>query len=195
MCVLKTQINELLAQRLVLCIQDQMDLNATGNVQTNYIISIYFFFATQRLLYFSFSGGTWPNCRCCSVTCSGSWGPCFQGAVFKVTLTGWPRPRPMSSGFLHLEISECGSFICLEVACPQSTMTLCPDRCIVQWNSFKEKLQSVHTFEEGMESMALKSTIDLTCSDHITVFEFDIFTRLFQVAGNMIFFFFLKEIL
>ncbi|XP_055019433.1 E3 ubiquitin-protein ligase CBL-C isoform X2 [Boleophthalmus pectinirostris] len=53
-------------------------------------------------------------------------------------------------------------------------------KCIVQWNSFKEKLQSVHAFEEGMEAMALKSTIDLTCNDHISVFEFDIFARLFQ---------------
>lgn len=52
----------------------------------------------------------------------------------------------------------------------------------MQWNSFKEQLQSVHAFEEGMESMALKSTIDLTCNDHISVFEFDIFTRLFQVS-------------
>ena len=30
--------------------------------------------------------------------------------------------------------------------------------------------------------MALKSTIDLTCNDYISVFEFDIFTRLFQVS-------------
>lgn len=58
---------------------------------------------------------------------------------------------------------------------------MCPHRCIVQWNTFKEQLRSVHAFEEGMESMALKSTIDLTCNDHISVFEFDIFTRLFQV--------------
>ncbi|KAG7216912.1 hypothetical protein INR49_001566 [Caranx melampygus] len=54
------------------------------------------------------------------------------------------------------------------------------NKCIVKWNSFKEQLRSVHPFEEGMESMALKSTIDLTCNDHISVFEFDIFTRLFQ---------------
>lgn len=60
-------------------------------------------------------------------------------------------------------------------------LMMCSDRCIVQWNDFKEQLQSVHPFEEGMESMALKSTIDLTCNDHISVFEFDIFTRLFQV--------------
>jgi len=54
-------------------------------------------------------------------------------------------------------------------------------RCIVQWNIFKQQLRRVHYFEEGMESMALKSTVDLTCNDHISIFEFDIFTRLFQV--------------
>ncbi|KAM9852685.1 E3 ubiquitin-protein ligase CBL-C isoform 2-T3 [Aulostomus maculatus] len=54
------------------------------------------------------------------------------------------------------------------------------NRCIVQWNTFKEQLRREHSFEEGMESMALKSTIDLTCNDHVSVFEFDIFTRLFQ---------------
>ncbi|XP_027142818.1 E3 ubiquitin-protein ligase CBL-C isoform X3 [Larimichthys crocea] len=59
-------------------------------------------------------------------------------------------------------------------------------KCIVQWNTFKEQLQSVHSFEEGMESMALKSTIDLTCNDHISVFEFDIFTRLFQPWKSLI---------
>lgn len=63
-------------------------------------------------------------------------------------------------------------------------LTKCSNRCIVQWKVFKEHLQSVHPFEEGMESMALKSTIDLTCNDHISVFEFDIFTRLFQVRSK-----------
>ncbi|XP_022053714.1 E3 ubiquitin-protein ligase CBL-C isoform X1 [Acanthochromis polyacanthus] len=58
--------------------------------------------------------------------------------------------------------------------------------CIVQWNRFKEQLRSVHSFEEGMESMALKSTVDLTCNDHISVFEFDIFTRLFQPWKSLI---------
>ncbi|KAK1895143.1 E3 ubiquitin-protein ligase CBL [Dissostichus eleginoides] len=60
------------------------------------------------------------------------------------------------------------------------------NKCFVQWNSFKEQLQSVHAFEEGMESMALKSTIDLTCNDYISVFEFDIFTRLFQPWRSLI---------
>ncbi|XP_041649616.1 E3 ubiquitin-protein ligase CBL-C isoform X2 [Cheilinus undulatus] len=60
------------------------------------------------------------------------------------------------------------------------------NKCIIQWSSFKEKLKAVHPFEEGMESMALKSTIDLTCNDHISVFEFDIFTRLFQPWRSLI---------
>ncbi|XP_076593368.1 E3 ubiquitin-protein ligase CBL-C isoform X1 [Chaetodon auriga] len=60
------------------------------------------------------------------------------------------------------------------------------NKCIVQWSNFKEQLQSIHAFEEGMESMALKSTIDLTCNDHISVFEFDIFTRLFQPWRSLI---------
>uniref|UniRef100_A0A4W4F3P5 E3 ubiquitin-protein ligase CBL n=1 Tax=Electrophorus electricus TaxID=8005 RepID=A0A4W4F3P5_ELEEL len=53
-------------------------------------------------------------------------------------------------------------------------------KCIVQWSYFKQQLRRVHGFEEGMEAMALKSTVDLTCNDHISIFEFDIFTRLFQ---------------
>ncbi|KAG9334621.1 hypothetical protein JZ751_007444 [Albula glossodonta] len=56
------------------------------------------------------------------------------------------------------------------------------ERCIVPWSSFKQQLRRVHTFEEGMEAMALKSTVDLTCNDHVSIFEFDIFTRLFQVS-------------
>ncbi|XP_062848263.1 E3 ubiquitin-protein ligase CBL-C isoform X2 [Trichomycterus rosablanca] len=59
-------------------------------------------------------------------------------------------------------------------------------RCIVQWSVFKQHLKRVHNFEEGMEAMALKSTIDLTCNDHISIFEFDIFTRLFQPWSTLL---------
>ncbi|XP_052474433.1 E3 ubiquitin-protein ligase CBL isoform X2 [Carassius gibelio] len=58
--------------------------------------------------------------------------------------------------------------------------------CIVQWNIFKQQLKRVHSFEEGMEAMALKSTVDLTCNDHISIFEFDIFTRLFQPWSTLL---------
>ncbi|XP_072325115.1 E3 ubiquitin-protein ligase CBL-like isoform X2 [Scyliorhinus torazame] len=54
------------------------------------------------------------------------------------------------------------------------------DQSIVPWRYFRDQLYKVHRFGSGMESMALKSTIDLTCNDHISIFEFDIFTRLFQ---------------
>ncbi|MCJ8728533.1 hypothetical protein PDJAM_G00005580 [Pangasius djambal] len=59
-------------------------------------------------------------------------------------------------------------------------------KCIVKWSMFKQHLKSVHNFEEGMEAMALKSTIDLTCNDHVSVFEFDIFTRLFQPWSTLL---------
>ncbi|XP_062394959.1 E3 ubiquitin-protein ligase CBL-C isoform X1 [Sardina pilchardus] len=60
------------------------------------------------------------------------------------------------------------------------------NKCIVQWRIFKEHLRRVHSFEEGMEAMALKSTVDLTCNDHVSIFEFDIFTRLFQPWSTLL---------
>ncbi|XP_043936608.1 E3 ubiquitin-protein ligase CBL-like isoform X2 [Protopterus annectens] len=54
------------------------------------------------------------------------------------------------------------------------------NRCIVSWKEFHDYLYKVQFFDPGMEAVALRSTIDLTCNDHISVFEFDIFTRLFQ---------------
>lgn len=49
------------------------------------------------------------------------------------------------------------------------------------WRTFRQALHEFHPISLGLEAMALKSTIDLTCNDYISVFEFDIFTRLFQV--------------
>lgn len=49
------------------------------------------------------------------------------------------------------------------------------------WKVFRQCLHEVHQISSGLEAMALKSTIDLTCNDYISIFEFDIFTRLFQV--------------
>ncbi|XP_069057547.1 E3 ubiquitin-protein ligase CBL-C isoform X1 [Pleurodeles waltl] len=54
------------------------------------------------------------------------------------------------------------------------------NRSIIPWVEFKEKLDTVHMVEEGPMALALKSTIDLTCNDYISIFEYDIFTRLFQ---------------
>ncbi|XP_053308679.1 E3 ubiquitin-protein ligase CBL-C [Spea bombifrons] len=53
-------------------------------------------------------------------------------------------------------------------------------RCLIQWAEFKARLNSVHPLGSGPLESALRSTVDLTCNDHISVFEFDIFTRLFQ---------------
>ncbi|KAM9299478.1 E3 ubiquitin-protein ligase CBL-C [Gastrophryne carolinensis] len=53
-------------------------------------------------------------------------------------------------------------------------------RCLVRWEEFRERLNRIHNIEAGPLESALRSTMDLTCNDYISVFEFDIFTRLFQ---------------
>jgi E3 ubiquitin-protein ligase CBL len=47
----------------------------------------------------------------------------------------------------------------------------------VPWKIFRQYLNEVHPITSGLEAMALKSTIDLTCNDYISNFEFDVFTR------------------
>jgi len=54
------------------------------------------------------------------------------------------------------------------------------DKTTVPWKVFRLTLSEVHPIGTGLEAMALKSTIDLTCNDYISNFEFDVFTRLFQ---------------
>lgn len=51
------------------------------------------------------------------------------------------------------------------------------ERTIVPWKMFRLTLNEVHNISSGLEAMALKSTIDLTCNDYISNFEFDVFTR------------------
>lgn len=53
-------------------------------------------------------------------------------------------------------------------------------RCLVRWEEFRGALHSVHPIGDGPLESALRSTMDLTCNDYISVFEFDIFSRLFQ---------------
>uniref|UniRef100_A0A8C9SYY8 E3 ubiquitin-protein ligase CBL n=1 Tax=Scleropages formosus TaxID=113540 RepID=A0A8C9SYY8_SCLFO len=60
------------------------------------------------------------------------------------------------------------------------------DKTIVPWKSFRQALHEFHPISSGLEAMALKSTIDLTCNDYISVFEFDIFTRLFQPWSSLL---------
>ncbi|CEF59378.1 E3 ubiquitin-protein ligase CBL-B [Strongyloides ratti] len=55
------------------------------------------------------------------------------------------------------------------------------DLIIVPWNQFENLLKKVHIFSDNSnESNSLKKTMDLTSNCHISQFEFDVFTRLFQ---------------
>nr|KAF6409233.1 Cbl proto-oncogene C [Rousettus aegyptiacus] len=56
----------------------------------------------------------------------------------------------------------------------------CGARCVLPWAEFEPLLCTCHPVEPGSIALALRSTIDLTCSGHVSIFEFDIFTRLFQ---------------
>ena len=59
-------------------------------------------------------------------------------------------------------------------------------RAIIPWPLFKETLKQAHPIHSPLEAVALKSTIDLTVNDHISVFEFDIFSRLFQPWNTLL---------
>ncbi|XP_054444431.1 E3 ubiquitin-protein ligase CBL-C [Pteronotus mesoamericanus] len=56
----------------------------------------------------------------------------------------------------------------------------CGAQCVLPWAEFESLLSTCHPVESGLTTFALRSTIDLTCSGHVSIFEFDIFTRLFQ---------------
>ncbi|BFZ25499.1 hypothetical protein BsWGS_28538 [Bradybaena similaris] len=60
------------------------------------------------------------------------------------------------------------------------------DKIIIPWKEFKNRLHETHPIGSPLEAMALKSTIDLTCNDYISVFEFDVFCRLFQPWANLL---------
>ncbi|CAF3705405.1 unnamed protein product [Rotaria sp. Silwood1] len=60
------------------------------------------------------------------------------------------------------------------------------DRTIVPWEEFKEKLNHIHKIQSINESIALQNTIDLTHNNHVSIFEFDVFTRLFQPWSSLL---------
>ena len=90
---------------------------------------------------------------------------------------------------IHREFrTECGyvqSLISLSLSLWLSdSLTLCYlcyclllCRAIGPWRDFRQTLNEIHPIHSSLEAMALKSTIDLTVNDHISVFEFDIFSR------------------
>lgn len=60
------------------------------------------------------------------------------------------------------------------------------DRIIISWIEFEMKLNQVHKISDKMELFALRETIQLTKTKYISIFEFDIFTRLFQPWNNLL---------
>ncbi|KXJ26209.1 E3 ubiquitin-protein ligase CBL-B-B [Exaiptasia diaphana] len=60
------------------------------------------------------------------------------------------------------------------------------NKTIVPWKLFRQTLHSEHAISSGLEAIALKSTIDLTCNNHISIFEFDVFSRLFQPWSHLL---------
>ncbi|XP_070548284.1 E3 ubiquitin-protein ligase CBL-like isoform X2 [Ptychodera flava] len=59
-------------------------------------------------------------------------------------------------------------------------------RNIVPWKVFRQSLHEIHPISSNLEAMALKSTIDLSCNDYISNFEFDVFSRLFQPWSSLL---------
>ena len=55
------------------------------------------------------------------------------------------------------------------------------------WKTFRAHLSEVHPISSGLEAMALKTTIDLTCNDYISNFEFDVFTRFVPSLSYVVF--------
>lgn len=60
------------------------------------------------------------------------------------------------------------------------------DKAIVPWQTFKQSLGELHPIQSALEGTALKGTIDLTNNDYVSVFEFDVFVRLFQPWCNIL---------
>ncbi|CAF3034606.1 unnamed protein product [Rotaria sp. Silwood2] len=60
------------------------------------------------------------------------------------------------------------------------------ERTIVPWEEFKEKLNHIHPIQTINEATALQNTIDLTNNNHVSIFEFDVFTRLFHPWSSLL---------
>uniref|UniRef100_A0A8C4R764 E3 ubiquitin-protein ligase CBL n=1 Tax=Eptatretus burgeri TaxID=7764 RepID=A0A8C4R764_EPTBU len=54
------------------------------------------------------------------------------------------------------------------------------DRVIVPWKEFLEQISQCHQLDSKHEVIALQESMDLTCSGWVSVYDYDIFTRLFQ---------------
>ncbi|KAK2499998.1 hypothetical protein MC885_004228 [Smutsia gigantea] len=47
----------------------------------------------------------------------------------------------------------------------------CGARCVLPWEEFESLLCTCHPVETGLTAMALRSTINLTCSGHVSIFD------------------------
>lgn len=47
-------------------------------------------------------------------------------------------------------------------------------------------MNSVHPIQSNIETTALQNTIDLTNNNHVSIFEFDVFTRLFHPWSTLL---------
>ena len=54
------------------------------------------------------------------------------------------------------------------------------------WAEFLDHFTDVHRLSSPEEANALRTTMNLTDSNHISWFEFDVFTRLFQPWSNLV---------
>ncbi|KAG5200874.1 hypothetical protein JEQ12_005408 [Ovis aries] len=90
--------------------------------------------------------------------------------------------------YMHAELAAlfpggryCGhTYQLTEVSAHTFWRERCGARCVLPWAEFEAVLSICHPVEPGSTALALRSTIDFTCSGHVSIFEFDIFTRLFQ---------------
>lgn len=60
------------------------------------------------------------------------------------------------------------------------------DQTIVPWKTFYESLATTYKLNDLSQSLALKNTINLCCNNYVTVYEFDVFVRLFQPWNNIL---------
>ncbi|MCP9266258.1 E3 ubiquitin-protein ligase CBL [Dirofilaria immitis] len=97
----------------------------------------------------------------------------FIGENFRIT-----KKKLMHFGGNHLAQSNC--FCIILLVCNAISLTTVP------WFEFRIALSKVHRINTGLETLALKTTIDLTVNEHISNFEFDVFTRLFQPWNTLL---------
>ncbi|KAH8868558.1 E3 ubiquitin-protein ligase CBL [Schistosoma japonicum] len=60
------------------------------------------------------------------------------------------------------------------------------DSVIVSWQLFKNSLIQTFRIDSDTQLLALQTTIDITCNNYVSIFEFDVFTRLFQPWNNIL---------